>query len=144
MNLPLCENCKRPATLVRPTAHGDAFTCDRCIPGDWDPADGLRHVGDEDTASVARVAPALPEWSTVKEVAKRHGYAPKTITAAIRAGRLRAAQDGPRRPYRVHRDDEAEWAEERRTPKTRAPRKQRAKSKRPTGSTFTDLARGKS
>jgi hypothetical protein len=44
MPLPLCANCQRPATLVRPTASGDVPTCDRCIPGDWSPDDGVRRI----------------------------------------------------------------------------------------------------
>jgi hypothetical protein len=33
--IPTCENCGRPATVIRITAHGDAPTCDTCVPGDW-------------------------------------------------------------------------------------------------------------
>lgn len=43
---PACENCGRPATVVRATGRGDAYTCDSCIPGDWSPDDGVRALNE--------------------------------------------------------------------------------------------------
>jgi len=31
----LCENCGKPATMLRVTSCGDVPTCDACKPGDW-------------------------------------------------------------------------------------------------------------
>jgi transposase-like protein len=55
------------------------------------------------------------EWSTVKEVAQRHGCSEKTIRKHRRDGALKAHAINPDAPprsrrYRVHRDDELAWA----------------------------------
>jgi excisionase family DNA binding protein len=31
----LCENCGKPATMLKVTSRGDVPTCDVCKPGDW-------------------------------------------------------------------------------------------------------------
>jgi hypothetical protein len=56
------------------------------------------------------------EWSTLAEVAKRHGCAAKTIRQHRLDGTLKAHCINPQAPeksrrYRVHRDDELVWVE---------------------------------
>jgi hypothetical protein len=58
------------------------------------------------------------EWSTVKEVAQRHGCSEKTIRKHRREGNLKARALNPDAPprqrrYRIHRDDELAWVEAR-------------------------------
>ncbi len=31
----VCENCGKPATMLKVTSRGDVPTCDVCKPGDW-------------------------------------------------------------------------------------------------------------
>lgn len=141
MPTPLCENCQsRPARLVWTLEDGaPSYVCGEC----GRPASGVsvRDLASDEVAAPVAPAPAIPEWSTVAEVAARHHLAAKTIRKAISDGTLDAT-GSKHRPYRIHRDAEHAGVEARRA----GPRKPGAKSgrrrKSSAASTFRDMARG--
>lgn len=138
MALPLCPNCHRPARYVDVYADGSEVpSCGRCHQG---APVTVREIGTGDEFAPRPAAAALPEWSTVAEVAARHRCAPKTIRAEIRAGRL-AFRDGPPRPYKIHRDAEREWIEQRQTGQRKTAAKTKTPKRGERRSTFSDLAR---
>jgi hypothetical protein len=76
----------------------------------------------------------VQEWSSVQQVAARHGVSAKTIRKRIYDGSLKAvdvaASSDPRqRRYRIHRDAEAAWvaAKAETTPAARRRRKTAAR-----------------
>jgi hypothetical protein len=86
--------------------------------------------------------PIPAEWSSVPEVAARHGLSPKTIRKAIRDGRLKAVDQGgvddPRaRRYRIHRDAEGDWIADRGGRKRE--RAARSAVTSPTGKSFREM-----
>lgn len=64
-SIPTCENCGRPATIIRITDHGDAPTCDACVPGDWTgeakplPSDARADLSGRKALSKAEAADSL-------------------------------------------------------------------------------------
>lgn len=140
----LCDNCQnRPVRREWSFPDGSRiFDCGDCgRPIDLSGQATVRYLESGDIAASLPTVSAQPEWATVAQVAERHGYKPKTIRADIRAGRL-VAHDGPPRPYRVHRDDEQAWAEQRRTGARRSRTAPRGPRPRGSASTFRDLERG--
>lgn len=85
--------------------------------------DQLDELGREDRwlreIEAGETPPAIPidrDWSTVKQVAERHGCSEKTIRRARSEGTLKARAINPDAPprqrrYRIHRDDELAWVE---------------------------------
>jgi hypothetical protein len=73
----------------------------------------LREIEAGETPPAVRID---REWSTMAEVAKRHGLAAKTVRQLRLDGALKAHCVNPDAPekqrrYRIHRDDELTWVE---------------------------------
>ena len=140
MPTPLCENCQgRPARLVWTLDDGAPhYACGEC----GRPSSGVsvRDLASGEVAALVAAAPALPEWSTVAQVAARHHLSPKTIRKAIGDGQL-DARGSKHQPYRIHRDAEYAWVEARRAGPKAAAKTGRGRRTPSAGSTFRDMAR---